>query len=244
MLSRLSCSRGLDPLICVVIDGNWFFFLLFFLPFPWTLRAAQYRALGGPSGDARTEREGEGGGGGGEDNLFILCLKWSLYSCMEFSLFISGQLIHWLIDSIGVTEIDCRAALWWSAWRLWWYAVYKMHLRSGKFSSEIRKAQVASIFISSFCQLFAILSTSFLILFDTTLSFYWRTANCCNFFFCKKPSVLNWWINAAATTRETVLLYSLKANRSVNKPSCKGAVALDRQSDIQLRLLCSLGRVC
>lgn len=177
MLSRLSCSRGLDSLICVVIDGNWFFFLLFFLPFPWTLRAAQYRALGGPSGDARTEWEGEGGGGG-EDNLFILCLKWSLYSCMEFSLFISGQLIHWLIiDSIGVTEIDCRAALWWSAWRLWSYAVYKMHLRFGKFSSEIRKTQVTSIknfiYISIFIIIWYLYLLVLLQLFAVHRSLFW-----------------------------------------------------------------------
>lgn len=243
MLSRLSCSRGLDPLICVVIDGNWFFFFFFSLPFPWTLRAAQYRALGGPSGDARTEREGEGGEG--EDNLFILCLKWSLHSCMEFSLFISGQLIHWLIiDSIGVTEIDCRAALWWSARRLWSYAVYKMHLKPGKFSSEIRKTQMTSIFISSF----AVVCHPINVCSDTIwyhVILLLENSKLLQFVFCcKKPSVLNWWINAAGTARETVLLCSLKANRSVNKPSCKGAVALGRQSDIQSRLLCSLGRVC
>lgn len=57
------------------------------------------------------QRDG-GGGGGGEDNLFILYLKRSLHLCTEFSLFNSRQLILWLItDSIGVSEIDCRAAL-------------------------------------------------------------------------------------------------------------------------------------
>lgn len=41
-----------------------------------------------------------------EDNNFLLCLKWSIQSCVEISRFIVGQLIIWLIiDSLGLKQI-------------------------------------------------------------------------------------------------------------------------------------------
>lgn len=87
---------------------------LFFFPLSLSLelseprsteRSGGLRVMQGWNGreTEQQDRGGRGGRGEGEDNLFILCLKWSLDSCVQIGRFVFGQLILWLIlDWIGV----------------------------------------------------------------------------------------------------------------------------------------------